>query len=244
MIISYGAYLLLSPLVVLPIIKSIAEGTNLHIYREAEGILVDHLFEKMLEKAVKENKKSIIFVSGAAGSGKSTSVKNNKKFINLANEGLVFDSAFNRYEGLAERIEQANKNYQKLVEHFGKENVLFANSNDDKFILRVKKPTLISKSSTSPTTQTNASQPKTNNGPTTVEYTPVGKQRQVYTIQNINGNYHIYNKEGKEVFKTNSKDRTKILTNLAIQEGRATVVQHKNAKYVVNKNGEMQKVLS
>ena len=96
-------------LVALPIIKSLAEGTNLHIYREAEGILVDHLFEKMLEKAVKENKKSIIFVSGAAGSGKSTSVKNNKKFINLANEGLVFDSAFNRYEGLAERIEQAKK---------------------------------------------------------------------------------------------------------------------------------------
>lgn len=68
------------------------------------------------------------------------------------------------------------------------------------------------------------------NGRTTITYTPKGKQRQTYTIV---GN-KIYNKEGKEVFKTDSVDRNKIFANLAVQQGRAVVVEYRNAKYVVN----------
>ena len=51
----------------------------------------------------------------------------------------------------------------------------------------------------------------------TVEYTPIGKSRQTYTIR---GN-KIFNKEGKEVFKTDSVDRNRIFANLAVQQGRA-----------------------
>lgn len=68
------------------------------------------------------------------------------------------------------------------------------------------------------------------NGRTTIQYTPKGKQRQTYTIV---GN-KIYNKEGKEVFKTDSVDRNRIFANLAVQQGRAVVVEYRNAKYVVN----------
>lgn len=68
------------------------------------------------------------------------------------------------------------------------------------------------------------------NGRTTIQYTPKGKQRQTYTIV---GN-KIYNKGGKEVFKTDSVDRNKIFANLAVQQGRAVVVEYRNAKYVVN----------
>lgn len=73
------------------------------------------------------------------------------------------------------------------------------------------------------------------NGRTTIQYTPKGKQRQTYTIV---GN-KIYNKEGKEVFKTDSVDRNRIFANLAVQQGRAVVVEHRDAKYVVNNRGQI-----
>lgn len=63
-----------------------------------------------------------------------------------------------------------------------------------------------------------------------IPYTPPGQQRQTYTVE---GN-HIYNKEGKEVFKEDSKHRNKIFANLAVQEGRAVTVIHREKTYVVN----------
>lgn len=69
----------------------------------------------------------------------------------------------------------------------------------------------------------------------TVEYTPIGKSRQTYTIR---GN-KIFNKEGKEVFKTDSVDRNRIFANLAVQQGRAVVVSYKNKKYVVNNRNQI-----
>jgi hypothetical protein len=65
---------------------------------------------------------------------------------------------------------------------------------------------------------------------TTIEYTPVGKQRQTYTIR---GN-QVFNKAGQEVFKEDSVDRNKIFANLALKQGRAVLVEHKGAKYIVN----------
>ena len=64
----------------------------------------------------------------------------------------------------------------------------------------------------------------------TVGYTPQGKQRQMYTVQGT----QIFNKDGKEVFKTASADRNKIFANLAVKQGRAKIVTHKGADYVVN----------
>ena len=63
-----------------------------------------------------------------------------------------------------------------------------------------------------------------------VPYTPPGQQRQTYTVE---GN-HIYNKEGKEVFKEEGRHRNKIFANLAVQEGRAVTVIHREKTYVVN----------
>ena len=74
-----------------------------------------------------------------------------------------------------------------------------------------------------------------NDGEVSIEYTPTGKERQTYTIK---GN-QIFNKEGKEVFKEDSADRNKIFANLAVQQGRAVVVEHNNRKYVVNNRSQI-----
>ena len=68
-----------------------------------------------------------------------------------------------------------------------------------------------------------------------IEYTPTGKKRQKYTIR---GN-KIFNKDGKEVFVPDSKDRRRIFVNLAVQQGRAVVVTYKDKKYVVNNRNQI-----
>ena len=73
-----------------------------------------------------------------------------------------------------------------------------------------------------------------------IVYTPIGKTQQTYTIKNSeDGQYHIINKEGKEVFKEDSKDRRRIFANLAVQEKRAVVVTYRDKKYVVNNKGQI-----
>lgn len=75
-----------------------------------------------------------------------------------------------------------------------------------------------------------------------IEYTPVGKTKQNYTIKKVNGRYRIYNSKGAEVFSVNNydnKDARKIFANLAIKQGRAVVVEHKDKKYVVNRDKEI-----
>ena len=73
------------------------------------------------------------------------------------------------------------------------------------------------------------------NGEVSIKYTPTGKETQTYTIK---GN-QIFNKDGKEVFKEDSIDRNKIFANLAVQQGRAVVVEHNNRKYVVNNRSQI-----
>ena len=72
-------------------------------------------------------------------------------------------------------------------------------------------------------------------GEVSIKYTPTGKETQTYTIK---GN-QIFNKDGKEVFKEDSVDRNKIFANLAVQQGRAVVVEHNNRKYVVNNRSQI-----
>lgn len=73
-----------------------------------------------------------------------------------------------------------------------------------------------------------------------ISYTPQGKERQTYTVEDG----HIYNKEGKEVFAGDSVDRNKILANLAVQEKRAVVVEHKGKQYVVDNHRNITSVTS
>ena len=68
-----------------------------------------------------------------------------------------------------------------------------------------------------------------------VTYTPVGKTQQTYTIRGS----QIFNKDGIEVFKEDSRDRNKIFANLAIQEKRAVIITWKDNKYVVNNNNKI-----
>jgi len=68
-----------------------------------------------------------------------------------------------------------------------------------------------------------------------VTYTPIGKTQQTYTIRGS----QIFNKDGIEVFKEDSRDRNKIFANLAIQEKRAVIVTWKDNKYVVNNNNKI-----
>lgn len=73
-----------------------------------------------------------------------------------------------------------------------------------------------------------------------IVYTPIGKTQQTYTVRRIGeGQYQIINKDGKEVFKEDSKDRRRIFANLAVKEKRAVVVTHKNKQYVVNNKGQI-----
>lgn len=73
-----------------------------------------------------------------------------------------------------------------------------------------------------------------------IVYTPIGKTQQTYTIRHSeDGQYHIINKEGKEVFKEDSKDRRRIFANFAVQEKRAVVVTYRDKKYVVNNKGQI-----
>lgn len=73
-----------------------------------------------------------------------------------------------------------------------------------------------------------------------IVYTPIGKTQQTYTIRKSeDGQYHIINKDGKEVFKEDSKDRRRIFANLAVKEGRAVVVTYKDKQYVVNNKDQI-----
>ncbi len=75
----------------------------------------------------------------------------------------------------------------------------------------------------------------TNTAPVEITYTPIGKTQQTYKIVGA----QIFNKDGVEVFKGDSKDRNRIFANLAVKQGRAVVVTHKDADYVVNTKGDI-----
>lgn len=115
--------------------------------------------------------------------------------------------------------------YSKLVERFGEENVIIYETPAGEYTVRAAEPIFNSINSSE----------KEIAKETTVEYTPIGKSRQTYTIR---GN-KVFNKDGKEVFKTDSVDRNKIFANLAVQQGRAVVVSHKNKEYVVNNRNQI-----
>ena len=70
--------------------------------------------------------------------------------------------------------------------------------------------------------------------PASIEYTYQGSKK----TYNVIGT-HIYNKDGKEVFATDSKDRRRIFANLAVRDRRAIVVEHKGKKYVVNNRSQI-----
>lgn len=124
-------------------------------------------------------------------------------------------------------IKTATKEYDTLVGIFGEDNVTIFETSSGRFRVRAAEPMFGDGITSVDDFKINVE--------ATVEYTPIGKSRQTYTIR---GN-KIFNKEGKEVFKTDSVDRNRIFANLAVQQGRAVVVSYKNKKYVINNRNQI-----
>jgi hypothetical protein len=189
-------------------------------------------------------KKAIFFTTDNVVPGSEDNFLTNRKaklalFLNIKN--------LEEFHGTKEDLHKQGTSYREIVnkssERAGLENgIVFTGFDDNKkenqTIYVVHNPNQI-KSATSNTGAFSKINDRIDdfesNVKVTVEYTPIGKSRQTYTIR---GN-KIFNKEGKEVFKTDSVDRNKIFANLAVQQGRAVVVNHKNKEYVVNNRNQI-----
>ena len=63
-------------------------GPNAADYEEAEQVVVDAAFERMIQKALKAGRKDVVIVTGPPSSGKTTAVSK----LNLGKAGLIYDA--------------------------------------------------------------------------------------------------------------------------------------------------------
>lgn len=80
-------------------------GPNAADYAEAEQLVVDAVYERMLQKAIRNGKKDLVIVTGAPGCGKSTAVRG----LNLRSAGLIYDAALTGENQLQQVIEKARQ---------------------------------------------------------------------------------------------------------------------------------------
>ena len=78
-------------------------GPNANDYAEAEELVVNAVFEKMIQKALRAGRKDIVIVTGPPASGKSTAVKK----LNLKKAGLIYDATLIGDGRLADVIRKA-----------------------------------------------------------------------------------------------------------------------------------------
>jgi hypothetical protein len=78
-------------------------GPNATDYQEAEQIVVDAVYAKMLKKANMLGKKNLVIVTGAPGCGKSFAAKQ----LKLRNAGLIYDAVLDGPDKLRQVIQQA-----------------------------------------------------------------------------------------------------------------------------------------
>ena len=78
-------------------------GPNANDYAEAEQLVVNAVFEKMIQKALRAGRKDIVIVTGPPASGKSTAVKK----LNLKKAGLIYDATLIGDGRLADVIRKA-----------------------------------------------------------------------------------------------------------------------------------------
>ena len=83
------------------------DGKNVEEYRVQEGIVVGIIYDKMLENAVASGNTSITLLTGVGGAGKSVATRKMKD--ELDKRGLVYDSAFNKYNKLDKAIKRAKE---------------------------------------------------------------------------------------------------------------------------------------
>lgn len=78
-------------------------GPNAMDYQEAEQLVVDAIFERMIQKALRSGKKDLAIVTGTPASGKSTAVRQ----LNLKKVGLVYDAALTGGDRLESVVKKA-----------------------------------------------------------------------------------------------------------------------------------------
>lgn len=78
-------------------------GPNAMDYQEAEQLVVDAVFERMIQKALRSDKKDLAIVTGPPASGKSTAVRQ----LNLKKVGLVYDAALTGGDRLESVVKKA-----------------------------------------------------------------------------------------------------------------------------------------
>ena len=78
-------------------------GPNAADYAEAEQLLVDAIFDRMVEKALRAGKKDLVIVTGPPASGKTTAVGQ----LNLNKAGLIYDASLSGNNRLGEVINRA-----------------------------------------------------------------------------------------------------------------------------------------
>lgn len=150
---------------------------------------------------------------------------------------------------ISNTIEKAEKNYDVLVGYFGEEHVGFYKSPNGNYVFRVAEPTLVAKSKPksadskkqtprTTTTQDTTETEKKNVGPEKIRYI-LGGDKQEYTVQKAGYTYHIYDEEGKEAFKNSAVDRQRLIGLYEVAKGNAVLLDVKNRKYLVYKNGDV-----
>ena len=80
-------------------------GPNAKDYEEAEQLVVDATFDRMLEKALRMGKKDIVIVTGPPACGKSFAVN----ALKLKKAGLIYDANLTDGDRLAEVVSKAKK---------------------------------------------------------------------------------------------------------------------------------------
>jgi len=81
------------------------DGTNVPEFKKAGDTLAEYIYDKMLDRAIAQGNKSITFLTGTPGAGKSTATKNKKE--ELAGRGIVYDSALNKFSKLDAKMQKA-----------------------------------------------------------------------------------------------------------------------------------------
>ena len=80
-------------------------GPNAADYQEAEQLVVDAVFERMVQKALRAGNKDLAIVTGPPASGKSTAVRQ----LNLKKVGLVYDAALTGGDRLESVVKKAKE---------------------------------------------------------------------------------------------------------------------------------------
>jgi hypothetical protein len=78
-------------------------GPNAADYAEAEQLVVDAIFSRMVEKALRAGKKDLVIVTGPPASGKSTVVQK----LNMKEAGLIYDAVLAGENRLKAVIQEA-----------------------------------------------------------------------------------------------------------------------------------------